>query len=74
MSIVKPVIDAPLSAGAVQSITTFVSLFVVVGALGAEGAKACKIVTLGEGELYPTELRASTVNSYVVPRTRPVAV
>jgi hypothetical protein len=42
---------------------TDVSSLINVGALGVMGGIACKKVTEFEGEEYPTEFLASTVNS-----------
>jgi hypothetical protein len=45
-------------------------LLKVVGASGVSGAIAWKIVTLSDAILKPTSFLASTVNSYVVPKTK----
>ena len=44
---------APLSFGADQSITTLVSLFVVVGAIGISGEIAWRIVKSEDAKPYP---------------------
>lgn len=46
----------------------------MLGALGISGSIACKVVKVEEVLLYPFVLRASTVNSYVVPKVKLVAV
>ena len=51
---------APLSLGAVQSITTSVPTLVVVGAVGISGTIACRLVKSADAEPYPFAFLAST--------------
>lgn len=71
---VYEIIDAPFSLGDDQLIIMLVSLLVVYGVLGVSGAVAWSIAKVDDSLPYPIVLRASTVNSYVVPKVKPVTV
>jgi hypothetical protein len=68
------VIGVPWSEGAIQSNTTSSSIIVDVGAIGMAGFVAHKIATNSLSSLYPWLLRDSTLNLYVFPAVKLVAV